>query len=64
VCISGILVFVFADVGFHIGGDSGVNYLVMQVHYARVLSGKVIKHQKTPRCISIGTSDTTSLVKV
>ncbi|KAF6028885.1 PAM [Bugula neritina] len=26
------------DVGYHIGGHSGVNYIVMQVHYARALT--------------------------
>lgn len=38
------------DVGFAVGGDSGINYLVLQVHYASVDSfrGKMtnIKYQK------------------
>lgn len=27
---------VFLDVAFEVGGDSGVNYLVLQVHYGKV----------------------------
>jgi hypothetical protein len=27
-----------SDVGFHIGGDSNINYLVMQIHYVSALS--------------------------
>ena len=32
-----------ADVGFAVGGNSGINYLVLQVHYASVDSfrGKI-----------------------
>lgn len=30
--------FYFSDVGYHIGGDSGINHLVMQVHYAKAMS--------------------------
>ena len=31
-----IIVYVLTDVGFAIGGDSGIKYLVLQVHYASV----------------------------
>lgn len=29
-----------ADVGFHIGGESGINHIVMQVHYLRALTAE------------------------
>lgn len=35
----------FPDVAFEVGGDSGVNYLVLQVHYGKVdnFKGEIIK---------------------
>ena len=27
------------DVGFEIGGDTGITYLVLQIHYAKALPG-------------------------
>ena len=36
VCKLIILVVVVTDVGFAIGGDSDIRYLVLQVHYASV----------------------------
>lgn len=35
-----ILLIIVTDVGFAVGGDSGINYLVLQVHYATVDSFK------------------------
>ena len=29
-----------SGVGFAVGGYTGINYIVMQVHYARALKGK------------------------
>lgn len=36
--------------GFHIGGDSGVRYLTLQIHYgdASVFSGKYTKNASCP----------------
>ena len=28
--------FVSSDIGFEVGGDTGIDYLVLQVHYAHV----------------------------
>ena len=31
----------FSGVGFAVGGYTGINYIVMQIHYARGLKGKL-----------------------
>ena len=36
----------FSDVAFEVGGDSGVSYLVLQVHYGKVdnFKGELIRN--------------------
>ena len=29
------------DVGFHIGGTTGINYLTLQIHYAKALPNNI-----------------------
>lgn len=36
-----LIVSCLADVGYQLGDDVGVNYVVMQIHYAHAIAGKL-----------------------
>ena len=52
----------FLDVAFNVGGDSGVNYIVLQVHYRKVdrFLGELIDFLPWGFCIFLSLADLVS----